>query len=237
MSGFDQAEARAVTKIFGRQRALYKVSLKLKAGQITALMGPNGAGKSTLLWLFSTLSTPSSGSMHFGQLPPARAKEARGHIGLVSHAALSYGELSALENLRFFAELYGHPSPEAAALALLEDFGLKAAMHRPAATFSRGMLQRLGLARAMISKPSLLLLDEPFTGLDRSSRGRVRERVAALAEAGAIVLMVSHDLETSAALADVQAILVRGRLAHRAEGRLSPAALREQYAEVTEAAR
>jgi heme exporter protein A len=234
--GFDRAEARNVSKIYGRVRALHKVSLSLSPGCVTGLLGPNGAGKTTLLWLFSTLSTPTSGTMHFGDLDPARAREARGHIGLLSHASLTYGDLSALENVAFYARLYGVEDPDGDARRLLEEFGLKEALDRPAKTFSRGMTQRLGLARALVGRPSLVLLDEPFTGLDRASTRTVIQRIHQLRAQGAMVLMISHDMETTAELADEVAVLVRGKLAHRHEGRLDGDALRALYAEVAEGA-
>jgi len=233
-AGFERAEARKVTKIYGRQRALHRVTLALTPGRVTGLLGPNGAGKTTLLWLFSTLSSPTSRTMHFGDLPPERAREARGHIGLLSHASLSYGDLTALENVAFFGGLYGAEDPEGEARALLTTFGLEEAMNRPAKTFSRGMLQRLGLARALVGRPSLVLLDEPFTGLDRHSTRTVIERIDVLRESGAMVLMISHDMETTAELADEIAVLVRGKLAHQHTGRLSPDALRTRYADVVE---
>lgn len=231
---FPRAEARSVSKIFGRHRALAKVDLTIERGRVTALLGPNGAGKTTLLWLFSTLSRPTSGTIHFGDLPPEKAKQARGRIGLLSHASLTYGDLTAHENVSFFGRLYGAPDPEGEASRLLTEFGLEDAMHRPAKTFSRGMMQRLGLARALIGQPALLLLDEPFTGLDRASTRTVIELIARLRDEGTIVLMISHDMGTTAELADDVAILVRGKLAQRHEGALSGDALRELYADVTE---
>ncbi|MCA9553086.1 MAG: ABC transporter ATP-binding protein [Myxococcales bacterium] len=234
--GFDRAEARNVSKIYGRVRALHRVSLDLTPGRVTGLLGPNGAGKTTLLWLFSTLTTPSSGTMHFGDLDPVRAREARGHIGLLSHASLTYGDLTALENVTFYARLYGVEDPEGESRRLLEEFGLREALDRPAKTFSRGMTQRLGLARALVGRPSLVLLDEPFTGLDRASTRTVIQRIHHLREQGAMVLMISHDMETTAELADEIAILVRGKLTHRHQGRLDGDALRARYAEVAEGA-
>ena len=232
--GFDRAEARQVSKIYGRQRALHRVDLTLEAGAVTGLLGPNGAGKTTLLWLFSTLTSPTSGSIHFGDLPPGRAKDARGSIGLLSHSALTYGDLTARENVAFYGRLYGVPEPERAAEALLSEFGLDDAMDRAAKTFSRGMLQRLGLARALIGHPSLVLLDEPFTGLDRASTRTVLSRIHALRDEGAMVLMVSHDMQVTADLADDVAFLRRGQLVFRHRGALSAAALRDLYAEHVE---
>jgi heme exporter protein A len=233
----DRVEAREVSKIFGRHRALSKVSLSLSRGNVTALLGPNGSGKTTLLSLFSTLSRPTSGTMHFGDLPPDRAKDARGKIGLLSHAALSYGDLTGLENVVFFAKLYGRTgaAAEVEAKRLLAEFGLEDAMNRAAKTYSRGMTQRLGLARALVGQPTLVLLDEPFTGLDRASTVKVIERVLLLKKEGAIVLVVSHDMGTTAELADDVAILQRGKLVHRHVGRLEVDALRAKYAEHAEA--
>lgn len=230
---FSHVEARQITKIFGRHRALHKVDLRLEAGTLTALLGPNGAGKTTLLSIFSTLSRPTQGEMRFGEIPPREFARARARIGLVSHAPLTYGDLSAVENLVFFARLHGTEASEARALHLLERFDLTDAAHRPAKTFSRGMRQRLGLARALVAEPSLLLLDEPFTGLDRASKARVTRQVANLRESGVMVLLISHDLGLTADLADTSVVLRRGRIAgtiHRCDSE----ALRTFYAEMAE---
>ena len=232
---FSTVEARSVSKIYGRHRALWKVDLTLHPGRVVGLLGPNGAGKTTLLWLFSTLSRPTSGTMHFGDLPPERAGDARGFIGLLSHAALTYGELTAVENVSFFGRLYGASDPEGQARSLLTTFGLEDALDRPVKSFSRGMLQRLGLARALIGRPALVLLDEPFTGLDAASTRAVIEQIEQLRADGAMVLMISHDMSTTATLADEVAVLVRGRLAHHHQERQSADSLRDLYASVTEA--
>jgi len=229
---FDFVEAREVSKIYGRHRALSGVSLRLEPGRVVGLLGPNGSGKTTLLTIFSTLSRPTSGAVQFGAIP--KAELARGHIGLVSHAPLSYGDLSALENVIFYARLYRVENAEAEARALLARFGLADAMERPARTFSRGMLQRLGLARALIGRPSLVLLDEPFTGLDAVSTEHVMEEVRRLRAAEAMVLMISHDHAITAALVDEAVILNRGRLAAHHVGALDVDALRARYAEATE---
>lgn len=230
----DRVEAKSVTKIYGRHRALSKVSLTVRPGRVTALLGPNGSGKTTLLMLFSTLSRPTSGEICFGNLPANRAKEARGQIGLLSHASLSYGDLTARENVEFFATLNRVPNPKEAATDLLVRFGLQDALDRTARTFSRGMLQRLGLARALVSKPKLVLLDEPFTGLDRASTEQVITEVRRMRDEGAMVLMISHDMGTAAALSDEQVILRRGKLVDTHDGALSADALRNRYAEAAE---
>lgn len=230
----ERVEARGVSKIYGRHRALSKVDLILTPGKVTGLLGPNGSGKTTLLMLFSTLSLPSGGTMHFGDLPPRKASSARGAIGLVSHAPLTYGDLTALENITFFAKLYGVKSPAKVAEALLARFDLEDALHRPARTFSRGMLQRLGLARALVGDPQLVLLDEPFTGLDRTSCRIVMDEVRLLREAGAMVLMISHDLATTAELADEVVVLRRGRVAARHGEAMDADTLRARYAAAAE---
>ena len=147
---------------------------------------------------------------------------------------LTWGDLTGVENVGFFGRLYGALDAEAEARSLLERFGLAEAMERPSKTYSRGMLQRLGLARALIGRPSLVLLDEPFTGLDRASTRTVIEQIHQLRDSGAMVLMSSRDITTTAKLADEVAVLVRGKLAHHHRGRSSDHELRERYASVTE---
>jgi len=228
---FDRVVCRELGKSYGRTRALSKFSLELPAGKVTALIGTNGAGKSTLLSILSTLSVPDTGELRYGELSHEEAaRSARGSIGLVSHAALVYPQLSARENLHFFAALHGIKKVEERADAQLEAVGLiPAAWDRPAGTYSRGMLQRLALARALISDPKLLLLDEPFTGLDREASTRLVEIVKAARSAGKIILLVSHDLDLCAGLADRFAILSRGRLRHVCETTLDAPTLADLY--------
>src|SRR6476620_6622182 len=184
---FDAVEARGLTKVYGRHRALAGVDLTLRAGQATALIGPNGAGKSTLVGILSTMVTPTAGTVRYGGAEVGE-DELRGTIGLIAHESLCYGDLTGRENLIFFARLYGVADAPRAADALLTRVGLADAAGRAARTYSRGMLQRLAVARAIVHQPKLLLADEPFTGLDRDgvallsellreerARGRVAE--------------------------------------------------------------
>lgn len=233
VAGFDSAKALSVSKIYGRHRALANVSLTLSSGKTVVLLGPNGSGKTTLLMLFSTLSRPTSGKILFGDSDDSEASEHRGSVGLLSHSSMTYGELTALENLSFFGKMYGVQAPDQRARALLERFDLTQSMNRPVSTFSRGMLQRLGLARALISSPKLLLLDEPFTGLDRASTQIVIDVVNEHKSAGGLALVISHDLNVAAALGDEFLILKRGKQVGFLEGAVSAEALRETYAEVT----
>jgi heme exporter protein A len=200
-----------ISKLFGRQRALSGVSLELRAGRMTVVIGPNGAGKSTLIGILSTLMRPSAGRVVMGGLREPR--EVRAAIGLLAHDALVYPELTAVENLRFYGRLYDVERLEERSAALLDEVGLDAAARaRPARTYSRGMLQRLSLARALLPSPSLLLLDEPFTGLDRAGQAALATALARAKAEGRIVLVVSHDLEAVGGLADHVVALKNGRV-------------------------
>jgi len=208
----DRVHIDKVGKRYGTERALAGVSLELTAGTMCALLGHNGAGKTTLLGVVSTLVRPDGGRVTYRSGEAALAGEAvRREIGLLAHASLCYGELTAIENLELVAGLYGIPA--AGISALLDRVGLEPrARGRAARTYSRGMLQRLALARALLTRPSLLLLDEPFTGLDRGGALALGEQLGALKGDGTIVVVVTHDLEAIAGRTDHVAILRRGKL-------------------------
>jgi heme ABC exporter ATP-binding subunit CcmA len=203
-----------VTRTFGRRRALNRVSLSAEAGTITALLGHNGAGKSTLLSIAATLLQPSSGTVHKGNHAAAPgAAPLRARIGMLGHDLYLYPELSAAENLQFFARLYGVSDVASAVARGIERAGLTERGDEPVAGFSRGMRQRLALERALIHDPRLLLLDEPFTGLDEAAREALRERLRAARAAGTIVILTTHDLAAIANLTDRSVTLVDGKLA------------------------
>jgi heme exporter protein A len=160
-------DVRNLTKSFGSKYALRGVNLRVMPGESLVLFGPNGAGKSTLVRILSSLSRPSSGTVHIGGLELAKhADGIRRYLGVVSHAPLLYDSLTAEENLRFFAGLYGMKGSEPRIRALLERVGLYSRRSDLVRTFSRGMVQRLAIARALLHDPEVLLLDEPDTGLD-----------------------------------------------------------------------
>ena len=160
-------ELRKLTKSFGSKYALRGVNLRVMPGESLVIFGPNGAGKSTLIRILSSLSRPTGGTVHIGGLDLAtHADGIRRHLGVVSHAPLLYDSLTAEENLRFFAGLYGMSQPEPRITMLLGQVGLITRRGDLVRTFSRGMVQRLAIARALLHDPQVLLLDEPDTGLD-----------------------------------------------------------------------
>ena len=204
---------RDVSRSYGRSFALHRVGLTFDAGSITAVVGDNGAGKSTLLDILATVESPSSGTIAYGET--SRTDFARRHrhrIGWVSHQSPLYGELTARENLEFVARMHGIDDVEKRSRSWLERVGLTDDADRHVEYFSRGMKQRLTIARALIQSPRLLLLDEPTTGLDQSGTETVRRLLAELRNRDRIVVIVSHDLEFLAELADHVVILRRGQV-------------------------
>jgi heme exporter protein A len=203
-----------VSRTFGRRRALTRVSLTIEAGTITALLGPNGAGKSTLLSIAATLLRPSSGRVEYDDRDAAAGGASlRARIGLLGHDLYLYPELTAAENLRFFARAYALDGVERRVDAALQTAGLAERRDDITAGFSRGMRQRLALERALIHQPRLVLLDEPFTGLDEAARDGLRARLRAVRAAGAIVVLTTHDTAAIDGLTDATVSLVDGRLA------------------------
>ncbi len=200
-----------VTRNFGRRRVLNKVSLRCGAGEIVALLGANGAGKSTLLSIAATLLAPSAGRVQYGDASSSTGAALRSRIGVLGHDLFIYPELSAFENLAFFARAYGVGHVDRTVRAALERAGLEA-RDDPAGRFSRGMRQRLALERALLHEPRLVLLDEPFTGLDDGATMALRARLTDLRTAGCIVLLATHDLETIDGVADRAVLLGGGRL-------------------------
>src|SRR3954453_4933362 len=214
-----------VSRHFSRRRVLHNITLRCAAGEIVALVGSNGAGKSTLLSIASTLLTPSSGTVQYGDMTSAHSADLRARIGVLGHDLFIYPELSAKENLAFFARLYGVRDVERAVRSALERAGLEQ-RDDPAGRFSRGMRQRLALERALLHEPRLVLLDEPFTGLDDAATVALRTRLAALREAGCLLLLATHDLETIETIVDRAVMLRGGRLDEIAPGAGS---LRDRY--------
>jgi heme ABC exporter ATP-binding subunit CcmA len=212
VANFDRVETQTLTKVYGPTRALAGVDVRFDAGTVTSIEGPNGSGKSTLLTLLGLLARPSRGEILFGTQRASRSPWLRGAIGVLAHAPMVYPDLSAHENLQLFAELYQLPGSAEALRALIERFGLGSWAERPARTYSRGQLQRLALARAVLHRPRLLLLDEPSTGLDVASVTRLVAAVREERARGAIVVLVTHDPALSEQLADRRVQLAQGRV-------------------------
>ncbi|MGE4652020.1 MAG: ABC transporter ATP-binding protein [Myxococcota bacterium] len=203
--------ARGLEKRFGRSTALRDIDMEVPSGSCLAVLGPNGAGKSTLLRLVAGLARPTTGTLRVDGLAPT-SRRARARIGYVGHATLLYPMLTAFENLLFAARLYGVAEPAARARHLLEEEGLAAVAARSVGELSRGMAQRVSIARSLVHDPSVVLLDEPFTGLDAGSADRLARRVRSLRDAGRTLLLVSHDLGRAAEIADTALVLAGGRV-------------------------
>jgi heme exporter protein A len=211
----DNVSVTKLTKRFGHHRALANVSVSFESGRMCALLGPNGAGKSTLLGILSTLVRPSAGKVEYrnGDHAVPGGSELRSQIGVLAHNSFVYPELTGIENLEFYGKLYGLPDVNARATELLDEVGLdERARVRSARTYSRGMLQRLALARALMHDPPLLLLDEPFTGLDRRGAEALAANLARAKDRGCVMIVVTHDLESIADITDHVAVLRRGKL-------------------------
>jgi ABC-type multidrug transport system ATPase subunit len=209
---FDQVSLVDVTRHFGRRRAVARVSLSARSGDIVGLFGPNGAGKSTLIGMLATLVAPTTGTILYGDRDArGLGADLRSQIGLLAHDLYLYPELSARQNLEFFAQLYGFDPRDGVDVAI-EGADLSERGHDDVAGFSRGMRQRLALERALLHRPRLVLLDEPFTGLDDRAVSIVSARLTALASRGAIIVLATHDLDVADGLVTRVAVIRDGRL-------------------------
>lgn len=206
--------AAKLTKAFGHQVALRGVDLAVADGEFLALFGPNGAGKTTLMRIIASLTRPSAGVVEVqGQDLSKAATSVRRHIGLISHNPLLYGDLTPDENLRFFARMYDIPQATSRIDVLLEQVGLTNRRHDPVRTFSRGMVQRLAIARAILHDPTIMLLDEPYTGLDLQAADMLRSFLQDLATSGRTVILTTHSLEQGLEMCTRAAVLHKGRVA------------------------
>lgn len=224
----------SVGKRYGRLTALRAVSFSLERGESLALFGRNGAGKSTLLGIAATLVRTYDGTVQiFGTEARRAGADVRRAIGFVSHETFLYNDLTVSENLRFYGQLYGLADPARRAGELLERFDLEAKARSPVRTLSRGMKQRLSLARALVHDPRLLLLDEPFTGLDEASCEALSGMLHAFVAGGGAVLLTTHDLDRGLAASSRVAILDRGVIAlGEATADVDAAAFRRRYRDV-----
>ena len=225
----------SLVKNYGLLPVLRGVNLHVRPGEFVTLVGANGAGKTTLLRIVATLLKPTAGRVTIGGWPlPQHADKVRRHIGLVSHQPLLYGDLTAAENLSFFARLYGLGGRDERVAHALKAVGLAARQRDPVRTFSRGMTQRLTLARATLHEPDVLLFDEPYTGLDREASRLLDELLRQEVARGRTILMITHDLVHGLNLCDRIAILSRGTIVATVDrDDMSPAEFLNFYADTT----
>ncbi len=202
---------RKLVKRFGLKTVLRGMDFSVEAGEFVALLGPNGAGKTTFLRILASLSRPTFGEVQIaGYRLPAQAAAVRRRLGVVSHLPLLYGDLTAEENLQFYARLYGIRQPEKRVAEVLDLVGLAVRRRDLVRTFSRGMQQRLAIGRAVLHDPEVVLFDEPHTGLDQDASAMLDGVLREVAARGRTVVMTSHDLARAAGLATRFDVLSRG---------------------------
>jgi heme ABC exporter ATP-binding subunit CcmA len=205
-------EATGLSRSYGRRRVLRDLDLAVAAGEAVAVAGPNGAGKTTLLRVLAGLARPERGEVRLEGRPLGRdAPEVRRAVGLVSHQTLLYDDLTLHENLVFAARLYGLAHPAAVARTALEEAGLGPRADESPRRLSRGLAQRAAIARALLHRPRLLLLDEPFTALDAAASERLRAELRARREQGLGIVLVTHQLGEAWEVATRIAVLLDGR--------------------------
>jgi len=230
MTAAPAVEADGVARAYGRRRALDDVSFAVGRGECLALFGPNGAGKTTLLRILAGLLRPTRGTARVAGQPVRGDAAARARVGLISHQSLLYAALTPRENLRFAARMYGVAGPDAAADRALERLRVLDRADQPVRALSRGLQQRVSIARAIVHDPAVLLLDEPYTGLDEVGAGALTRLLEELKAAGAALVLVTHNLAEGLALATHAAVLRGGRMArHEERAALDPARFAEEY--------
>lgn len=206
-----EAEGLARSFAGGARRAVDGVSFTLAGGECLALFGPNGAGKTTLLRLLAGLLAPTAGSCRVSGVALREGRAARAQVGLISHASMLYGALTARENVEFAARMYGLSDASGAALRALTTMRVADRADSPVRALSRGLQQRVSIARAIVHAPRVLLCDEPYTGLDEVGSAALTAALAERREHGAALLLVTHNLGEGLALATHAAIMRRGR--------------------------
>lgn len=212
--------AEGLTKKIGTKEILKGIDLEIHDGEFVTCFGPNGAGKSTTLKILALLSKPSGGKLWIdGQDTQENVENLRSKIGVISHNSLLYNNLTSQENLEFYARMYRVPHPKAQVSDMLERVGLTHVAHDLVSTFSRGMQQRLSIARALIHDPSILLLDEPYTGLDEQAKQILTRVLSQLSLNQKTVFLITHDLDQGLEQSHQSLILVGGKIVYCCKSR------------------
>jgi heme exporter protein A len=206
-------ELKKMTKMLGDKLVLRNITLSLEKGEILAVIGPNGAGKSTFFKCTVGLLQPTSGEIFLdGKLVKKNTAEIKQRIGFLGHESFLYNNLSPLENLKFYGKLYKVKDLDRKANELLKEVGLYLFRDMPIRSFSRGMMQRLAIARVLLPNPDILMLDEPHTGLDQEAVTLLNNIIKNKRDSGTSILIISHDFEQVHALADRAAVLRKGKI-------------------------
>jgi heme exporter protein A len=213
MGGTAMIEIKKLTKQADNKLILRGVDLSIQKGETVAILGPNGAGKSTLLKVLAGLIKPTSGTVKMNGLDLKKNHlEIRKTMGYLPHSSLLYDHYSPLENLVFFGQIYGVKNAEKRAIELVKEVGLSFFLNEPVKNFSRGMIQRIAIARAIVHDPEILLLDEPHTGLDQGAIAILNNVILSMKEKGTTTLMVTHDFKQAAEICDRIIIVKNGRI-------------------------
>jgi heme exporter protein A len=213
MGGTAVIDIKGLTKQADNKLILRGIDLSIKQGETVAILGPNGAGKSTLLKVLSTLIKPTTGQVMINGLNLKKNQlEIKKLFGYLPHSSLLYDQYSPLENLIFFGKLYGVNHPEKRATELVKEVGLSFFLNEPVKNFSRGMIQRIAIARAIVHDPKILYLDEPHTGLDQGAIAILNNVIVSMKEKGTTTLMVTHDFKQAAEICDRILIMKNGKI-------------------------
>lgn len=223
-------DAEDLGRTFSQRTVLAGLTFSLGAGDCLALFGPNGAGKTTLLRILSGLLKPTSGRASIAGISLPGGESVRARVGIVSHHSMLYPALTARENVAFAARMFGIGDPDAAALTALRRMRMDDRAETPVRVLSRGMQQRTSIARALVHSPAVLLLDEPYTGLDEAGADALTSTLRALRDGGSTLVLVTHHLSEGLALASHAAIMRAGRFARvDAAADVDPSRYAQQY--------
>ncbi len=228
-------EVSNLTKHYGEVLAVNDISFSVSKGELFGFLGPNGAGKTTLLKILATIMNPTAGKlMVFGQDVKDEPEATRRRIGVVSHQSFFYSSLTIYENLEFYARMYGIVNHDKRIREVIAMVGMTSRLQDRTHTLSRGMQQRISIARALLHRPEIVLLDEPETGLDQQALAMLWQVIQQDSAGRRTILMTSHNLERGLEVADRLVIMARGRLVHDCAARnITAGTLRDTYLQCT----